>query len=140
MEWDKIYAANKDIIDNTSKRLFAVSTENMVTAHIENLEDKVEEVKVEWFNKNPNLGERIQNRYNTLGLEQNDCLDMVEGQKLTLYKWGNSKIISIEKEGEIIKSVKLQLTPEDTNFKKTKVVHWVPLRDDLVYKLYNLDH
>jgi glutamyl-tRNA synthetase len=51
MEWDKIYAMNRDIIDPTARRLFAVSTENGVTIHIENLPSDVEEVTVDWYQK-----------------------------------------------------------------------------------------
>lgn len=51
MEWDKIYAINRDIIDPTAKRLFAVSTENGVQVHIENMANDVEEITVDWYQK-----------------------------------------------------------------------------------------
>jgi len=43
-------------------------------------------------------------------------------------------VSKIEKEGDKIIRVFTKLTPEDTNFKGTKVAHWVPLKDDLVIR------
>jgi glutamyl-tRNA synthetase len=51
MEWDKIYALNKDIIDPTARRLFAVGTEKGVPVVIENMSDEVEEVVIDWHPK-----------------------------------------------------------------------------------------
>lgn len=51
MEWDKLYSMNKQLIDPTAKRLFAVSAENGVTLHIENMDDEVQTVKVDWHQK-----------------------------------------------------------------------------------------
>lgn len=65
-------------------------------------------------------------------IEQDDAKELAEGQKLTIYKWGNSLVSKIEKEGEKVVRIFTKLTPEDTNFKGTKVAHWVPLKDDLV--------
>jgi hypothetical protein len=61
---------------------------------------------------------------------------------LTLYRWGNSLITKIEKEGDKITSVYVKLTPEDTVFKNTKIVHWVPVGDNLSTKvlLVEFDH
>lgn len=78
------------------------------------------------------MGKRIQNRYNRLLIEQDDAKELVEGQKLTLYKWGNSLVNKIEKESDKIIRVTVTLTPEDLNFKGTKVAHWVPLKQNLV--------
>ena len=52
MEWDKIYAINRNYIDPIAKRYFAVSVEGSVKLIIDNIEDKVEEVEVDWH---PNI-------------------------------------------------------------------------------------
>lgn len=65
-------------------------------------------------------------------IEQDDAKELTEGQKLTIYKWGNSLVSKIEKDGDKVIRVFTKLTPEDTNFKGTKIAHWVPLKDDLV--------
>ena len=100
MEWDKIYAINRNYIDPIAKRYFAVSVEGAVNLLIDNMEDKVEEVEVDWHQKNKELGKRIQKRYNKLVIEKEDANLLKEGQKLTLYKWGNTIVEKIEKEGE----------------------------------------
>jgi glutamyl-tRNA synthetase len=125
MEWDKIYALNKEIIDPTAKRLFAVDAHNNVSVHIENLHS-AENIQVDWHQKNKELGQRQQIKSNHLIIESEDAKDIIEGQKLTLYKWGNSLVTKVEKEGELVKSVLVKLTPEDLVFKNTKIVHWVP--------------
>jgi len=51
MEWDKIYALNKDIVDPTAKRLFAVGTEKGVPVFIENMTENIKEVTVDWHPK-----------------------------------------------------------------------------------------
>jgi glutamyl-tRNA synthetase len=142
MEWDKIWAQNKDIIDPIAKRLFAVSAENGVPLYIENQSDQLEPHKVNWHPKDDNMGTRTQNRYNKLLIEYDDAKELEEGQKLTLYKWGNSLVTKIEKDNEKITGVYVKLTPEDTNFKKTKVAHWVPLHDKANIKvtLVEFDH
>ena len=83
MEWDKIYAINRNYIDPIAKRYFAVNVEGAVNLIIDNMEDKVEEVEVDWHQKNKELGKRIQKRYNKLVIEKEDANLLKEGQKLT---------------------------------------------------------
>ena len=97
MEWDKIYAINRNYIDPIAKRYFAVSVEGAVNLFVDNMEDKVEEVEVDWHQKNKELGKRIQKRYNKLVIEKEDANLLKEGQKLTLYKWGNSIFKKLKK-------------------------------------------
>ena len=134
MEWDKIYAINRNYIDPIAKRYFAVNVEGAVNLFIDNMEDKVEEVEVDWHQKNKELGKRIQKRYNKLVIEKEDANLLKEGQKLTLYKWGNSIVQKIEKDGDKITAVHVKLTPEDKDFKKTTVCHWVPMKEGLYTK------
>ena len=134
MEWDKIYAINRNYIDPISKRYFAVSVEGAVNLFVDNMEDKVEEVEVDWHQKNKELGKRIQKRYNKLVIEKEDANLLKEGQKLTLYKWGNSIVQKIEKDGDKVTAVHVKLTPEDKDFKKTTICHWVPMKEGLYTK------
>ena len=134
MEWDKIYAINRNYIDPIAKRYFAVSVEGAVNLIIDNMEDKVEEVEVDWHQKNKELGKRIQKRYKKLVIEKEDANLLKEEQKLTLYKWGNSIVEKIEKDGDAIKEIHVKLTPEDKDFKKTTICHWVPLKEGLYTK------
>ena len=132
MEWDKIYDINRNYIDPISKRYLAVSVD--VKLIIDNIDDKVEEVEDDWHQKNKDLGKRIQNRYKELIIEKEDLKLLKEGMKLILYKWGNSIVEKIEKEGDDIKTIQVKLTPEDKDFKKITICHLVPMKDDLYTK------
>ena len=134
MEWDKIYAINRNYIDPIAKRYFAVSVEGADNLFIDNMDDKVEEVEVDWNPKNKELGKRMQKRYNKLVIEKEDANLLKEGQKLTLYKWGNSIVEKIEKDGDKIVAIHVKLTPEDKDFKKTTICHWVPMKEGLYTK------
>ena len=139
MEWDKIFAINKTYVDPIAKRYFAVSAETGVNVIIDNMEDGVvEEKKVKCHPKNEEYGERIQHRTNRLMIEKEDAETLQEGQKVTLYRWGNSIVTAIEKDDNDDKKVKcvhLKLTPEDQDFKKTTMVHWVPMKEGLYTKV-----
>lgn len=78
------------------------------------------------------MGKRPQNRTNKLYIEQDDAKELVEGQKLTLYKWGNSVVQKVEKDGDKVTKVITKLTLEDLVFKGTKIAHFVPVKEDLV--------
>ena len=134
MEWDKIYAINRSYIDPIAKRYFAVSVKGSVKLIIDNIDDKVEEVEVDWHQKNKELGKRILKRYKELVIEKEDSKLVKEGQKLTLYKWGNSIVEKIEKEGDDIYCIHVKLTPEDKDFKKTTICHWIPKKEGLYTK------
>jgi glutamyl-tRNA synthetase len=142
MEWDKLWAKNKDIIEPIAKRLFAVSAENGVLLYIENQSDELETKEVDWYIKDKSMGTRVQYRYNKNIIEYDDAKELVEGQKITLLKFGNSIVTKIEKDNENITAVYAKLTPEDLDYKKTKKVHWVPLHDKANVKvtLVEFDH
>jgi len=143
MDWDKIYAINRNYIDNIAKRYFAVGVEGSVKLIINNMDDIVEEVNVDWHQKNKSLGQRVQKRCKNLVIEKEDAATIVEGQKLTLYKWGNSIVEKVDKNDEgKVTCVYVKLTPEDKDFKKTHVCHWVPMKEGLYTKvvLVEYDH
>lgn len=135
MEWDKIYALNKDIIDPTAKRLFAVGTEKGVPLVIENFGDQFEEVTIPWHPKNKDLGTRKQFHSKNLLIEYDDAKNIVDGQKLTLYRWGNTIVTKVEKENDLVTRVFVKLNLEDQVFKNTTIIHWVPIGDNLVRAL-----
>ena len=142
MDWDKIYAINRNYIDHIAKRYFAVKCEGAVKVIINNMnDDQIEEVNVEWHQKNKDLGNRIQKRCNHLVIEKEDALTIQEGQKLTLYKWGNSIVEKVDKDNEgNITCVYIKLTPEDKDFKKTHICHWVPMKEGLYTKVILVEY
>jgi glutamyl-tRNA synthetase len=139
MSWDRIYAINKDHIDPVAKRLFAVSADSNVLVEIDNFNED-EEVVVDWHPKNKELGVRKQFRSNRLLIETEDSKDLEIDTKLTLYKWGNSRITKLEKdENGQLKKIHLRLTPEDQDFKKTKVAHWISNKEGHYIKVKGVE-
>lgn len=129
MHWDSLYSINKSVIDPTAKRVFAVSAENPIPVEILNF-DEPEESTVDWHPKNKEVGQRTQFKSAHLYIEKEDAQGLTEDLKLTLYKWGNSRVAKLDKDenGEITK-VYLNLTPEDKDFKKTKIAHWISSKE-----------
>jgi hypothetical protein len=83
---------------------------------------------------------RNQYRHNELLIEAADTTDMTEGKKLTLYRWGNSIITKLVKEDDKVVKVHVDLTPDDKDYKKTKVIHWVPLNDKFTVKVLLIEY
>jgi hypothetical protein len=81
------------------------------------------------------MGSRIQFHSKNVLIEYDDAKSIVEGQKLTLYRWGNTLVTKVEKEGQEVKRVFVKLTPEDKVFKNTTIIHWVATGDNLVYTI-----
>jgi glutamyl/glutaminyl-tRNA synthetase len=50
-EWDKLWAMNRNNIDPIAKRLFAISDENKVKVILDNVNDEVQKVDVDWHQK-----------------------------------------------------------------------------------------
>ncbi len=75
-------------------------------------------------------------------IEYDDAKKVTEGQKLTFYRWGNSQVTSVEKEGDEVKKICVRMTPEDKVFKNTTIVHWVPMAEGKTTKvsLVEFDH
>jgi glutamyl-tRNA synthetase len=91
--------------------------------------------------KNKELGERVQNHYKKLIIEKEDAAMVEEGKKLTLYKWANSKVTKVEKdENGNVKEIHVNLTPEDKDFKKTQICHWIPFKEGLYTKVILVEY
>lgn len=125
MEWDKIYALNKGIIDPVVPRYTAIAKDSAVKLTITNGPAKPEAVMKELHNKNAELGNKPVMRGKNLLIEKNDAKEFKEGQKITLMKWGNVTINKIKQS----KSGDLELEgtydPDDQDFKKTTKITWL---------------
>lgn len=146
LSWDKLYSFNKAYIDPVAKRLLAVDAKENIEVEVTNFkevmnvkgEENTYEDEVNWHPKNNDIGKRKQLKSNKLLIEKADGSDLKEGMKFTLYKWGNTKIekVDLNSNNEVCK-VYLKLTPEDKDFKNTKVAHWVSAKEGHVRKIIN---
>ena len=131
MDWTTLWASNKKILDPIAPRYTAISSENICILELTNgpSEPRVESHPL--HQKNTSLGNCDVSYFNRILLENDDASTLVVGEKITLMKWGNVVIHSIEPAAEEFAGhpAKLKLVgeylPEDKDFKNTKKLTWL---------------
>jgi len=141
-QWDKLWALNQKHIDPIAARFTAISKNKICTLILEDgpytSDPQVFEVAV--HPKNTQLGNRPQYRTNELYLEYEDAKDLQVGEKITLMKWGNVVISSIESQGDAL-VLRANLKEDDKDFKSTKKINWLAKTNTLVkVNLVEYDH
>eukprot|EP00826_Nyctotherus_ovalis_P001828 TRINITY_DN10330_c0_g2_i7.p1 TRINITY_DN10330_c0_g2~~TRINITY_DN10330_c0_g2_i7.p1 ORF type:complete len:420 (+),score=85.90 TRINITY_DN10330_c0_g2_i7:577-1836(+) len=128
MEWDKLWAINKKIVDEIAGRYTAVSKGNCVLTITNGPKDSYKQL-ADRHPKKPSLGKKEVHYCKEVAIESEDAERVEEGEKVTLMKWGNCLITRKERlengmrlYGELL---------EDRNFKGTKKLTWVPFKDNL---------
>lgn len=143
MEWDKLWAYNKDFVDHkaarytaivneTTSKLFVDNAPEGITAKTHPLHPKAEHAAL--GSKSVLYGKEIL-------IETGDAQDIEVGEKITLMKWGNVTISSKDTvDGQIVLHGTINL--EDQDFKKTKKLTWVAVdsNTNLEVTLVELDH
>lgn len=124
MEWDKIWAFNKKVIDPIAPRHTAVERDNSVIVNVPGL--KEEELQVAVHPKNPNLGSRKVLVGPQLLVDQADAQVMKVGENVTFIGLGNLKIkeVSRSADGKVDKVV-AEPNLDDKNYKNTLKVTWL---------------
>ncbi|XP_015432761.1 PREDICTED: bifunctional glutamate/proline--tRNA ligase [Dufourea novaeangliae] len=123
MEWDKIWAFNKKVIDPVATRYTALDHDKLVPVHINNV--KEEWLTVQNHPKDPSKGTKRVLTGSLLYIEKDDADVLVEGQNTTFINWGNIMIKKIEKENGIVKNVLAQLNLENKDYKNTLKITWL---------------
>ncbi len=144
LEWDKIWAVNKKIIDPISPRHTVLAKENLVKVNVIGATGNFEAYTKEMLlhKKNPELGQKLTTFANTLYLEQEDVKQMSVDEEFTLMDWGNAFVKSIQKNADgIATSIDVELHLEG-DFKKTKLkVTWLaaaPPANNAAHSLVNV--
>jgi len=139
MEWDKLWANNKKIIEPITPRLTAISKEKTCKLLVKNGPELCS-ISVPVHPKNAELGQRPVFKSKNIILEFDDAKDIAEGDKITLMKWGNVVIHSKKAEGDHF-VFEGEYLPEDKDFKSTKKVNWLSSDAQLAeVVLVELDH
>lgn len=132
MEWDKIWATNKQLIDPVSPRITSISNESLCLLELVNGPESTEQRTQPLHPKNASLGHKEVIYSKSVLLEHSDARELRVGEKVTLMKWGNATIDSIDTApGETFAGVPfaLKLTArldlEDKDFKSTKKLTWL---------------
>ena len=128
MEWDKIWAFNKKIIDPIAPRYTALSEDSLVPVTLEGVNG--EEIKDHQLHpKNKEIGMKQVAYSKVILIEQQDASLLKEGESVTLINWGNCVIKKIvwSADGKQVTGIESKLNLEDTNFKATKhKLTWLP--------------
>ncbi|KAH7960307.1 hypothetical protein HPB49_018598 [Dermacentor silvarum] len=124
MDWDKIWAFNKKVIDPVAPRHTAVEEQDVVVVDVPGL--KEERLQVAVHPKNPALGQREVVVAPQLLVDQVDAQAMKAGDNVTFIGLGNLKIKSVDKgaQGKVTKIV-AEPNLDDKNYKNTLKVTWL---------------
>eukprot|EP00124_Ichthyophonus_hoferi_P002478 Ihof_evm5s170 gene=Ihof_evmTU5s170 len=119
MEWDKIWAINKKIIDPNAKRFTALDRTKAVTVTLSGGPASPYKESVVLHKKNPDLGARDFWFSNQILIEGDDAATLEKGEELTLMDWGNAIVEEIIRVDDKITSINMKLHLAG-DFKKTK--------------------
>lgn len=148
MEWDKIWAYNKQFIDKESPRYTAIVEETCCTLTLDNWEhgDELTVVTTPLNKNNPDLGTKALQYGKKVFIERGDAEDIKVGDKITLMNWGNAVVTKADwSGGEVGKGdldMHADLKLDDQNFGGTKKVTWLAADPKTNFKvtLVELDH
>jgi glutamyl-tRNA synthetase len=124
MQWDKIWANNKQVIDPIAPRYTCVSKDTACKVVIENGPNPVEVRSQPLHPKNASVGTKAVSYGQELWIERDDAKDIAEGEKITLMKWGNATVTKKVVEGDNF-TLYATIDEEDKDFKKTKKITWL---------------
>eukprot|EP00096_Caligus_rogercresseyi_P003966 TRINITY_DN1801_c0_g1_i1.p1 TRINITY_DN1801_c0_g1~~TRINITY_DN1801_c0_g1_i1.p1 ORF type:complete len:1654 (+),score=500.98 TRINITY_DN1801_c0_g1_i1:395-4963(+) len=123
MEWDKIWAFNKKIIDPIAPRYTTVDEGYNVVVHIQGL--KEESLEVDRHPKNPEVGKKSLWRSSRVIIDGLDAEALKENEKATFINMGNVMIRKIHRADGKVASIDAEPLLEDKDYKKTLKVTWL---------------
>ncbi|KAK1444074.1 glutamine-tRNA ligase [Babesia gibsoni] len=126
MEWDKIWAKNKQTIDPIVPRYAAVATD-AVELKLENFKDvQLPHGKRDLHPKNPEMGSCDIWFSDKVLIDRADAEEIEDGEEVTLMRWGNVFVSKPSFSGK--------LNPEGDFRMTKKKIHWLPMEDDKLIK------
>lgn len=124
MEWDKIWAFNKKVIDPIAPRYTALEYDRSVRILVKNA--KEEKLNVPKHPKNSEIGNKDVWTNSNILIDRLDAETLKENENATFINWGNLLIkkINRDKNGEII-SVEAETNLQNQDYKKTVKLTWL---------------
>uniref|UniRef100_UPI003AAB3F4B bifunctional glutamate/proline--tRNA ligase isoform X2 n=1 Tax=Centroberyx gerrardi TaxID=166262 RepID=UPI003AAB3F4B len=124
MEWDKIWAFNKKVIDPVAPRYTALSSSYVVPVSVAEAKEQMKEAAK--HPKNAEVGMKEVWYGPRVLVEGADAETFSEGEMVTFINWGNLIITKINKgsDGKVL-SMDARLNLENTDFKKTTKITWL---------------
>jgi len=141
MEWDKIWATNRTIIDPTATRYMALLTEGLVPMKLSNGPAEVYAETLFRHPKDESLGKKVRLFAPTVLLQADDAATLAVGEEITLMSWGNTIVRAVQKDasGKVV-GLEADLFLEGDIKKTKKKITWLADTPDLVdIELVDLD-
>lgn len=132
MEWDKIWAINKQKIDPIIPRYCGIVTGTMVEFTLSDGPAQPELKKENLHPKDPSMGTKDMYKTKKVYLRKDDAEVLANGEEITLMHWGNVFVDEITKKGDEVVSLTghlhLEGNPKTTKYK----LNWLPVMDTLI--------
>lgn len=124
MEWDKIWAFNKKVIDPVAPRYVALLKKEVIPVNVLDAQEEMKEVAR--HPKNPDVGLKPVWYSPKVFIEGADAETFSEGEMVTFINWGNINITKIHKNADgKITSLDAKLNLENKDYKKTTKITWL---------------
>ncbi|KAM3930026.1 bifunctional glutamate/proline--tRNA ligase isoform 2-T2 [Leptodactylus fuscus] len=124
MEWDKIWAFNKKVIDPIAPRYNALLKSQVVPVNVPGAQEGATEVAK--HPKNAEVGMKPVWYGPHVLIEGADAETLSEGEMVTFINWGNLNITKIHRDSTgKITSLDAQLNLENKDYKKTTKITWL---------------
>lgn len=124
MEWDKIWAFNKKVIDPIAPRYTALEREGTVVVNVAGI-SKPEATRVAAHPKNEEVGQKTVWVGPRVLIDYVDAVELKEGENATFINWGNL-IKKIHRDAaRRVTSVDANLNLDNKDFKKTIKLTWL---------------
>lgn len=133
MQWDKIWAINKQHIDPIAPRWTALSLERPVVMRLLNVPAALEVKAVDLHPKNPAVGKKSLVKSNTLLIEQDDAKLIKQDEEITLMGWGNAIVRKIVTDADGVVSMEAELNPTGNVSATSKKITWLALKETSPY-------
>lgn len=152
LEWDKLWAINKQQIDSQAPRYWAINELDACSIFLTNYQDlekfgqQKSERQVPRHKKNPSLGEKTTFFSESILIDQQDAQQISQSEEITLMDWCNMIVDRIEYDAAtstsqpIVRSITGTLNPSG-DFKKTKKkLTWLPKQRTHPVQLKQFDY
>ncbi|CAH1794306.1 unnamed protein product [Owenia fusiformis] len=123
MEWDKIWAFNKKVIDPIVPRYTALQKDGAVPVFVNGA--KVESQELAAHPKNSDVGLKTVWFGPKVLIDGADADTLKEGEVATFINWGNLKITKVNRKDGKVESVNADLDLCNKDFKKTVKLTWL---------------
>lgn len=131
MNWDKIWAFNKKVIDPIAPRYTALEYENRIVVNVAGIQS-METMEVAIHPKNEALGKKTITVAPKVYIDYEDAQALKEAENATFINWGNLLIKKINKDpvSGRISSIDASLNLDNKDYKKTLKLTWIAVEED----------